>query len=163
MRAGSGGMTMRRTSWRAAVAALPLALLAGAALAQPAEQPSLTAAYGENTVAPVYVGATTIIGQPVAYPAGDLEVTNAIVTIQPGNETGWHTHSVPLFVYILSGTVTVDYGSKGTHTVSTGSSFFEAMDWPHNAHNYGDVPVRILAVYLGVEGATNADPATGPE
>lgn len=151
-------------SWRrAAAVALPLALVAGSVFAQEAAAPSLAAAYGANTVTPIFTGNTTIIGQPVEYATGTTMLTNAIVTIQPGNETGWHSHAVPLFVYVLSGTVTVDYGSKGIHSVAAGTSFFEAMDWPHNAHNYGTEPVQILAVYLGVEGTTNADTEHGPE
>jgi len=146
----------------AAALILPVLMIGGSPVfAQDA--PALPANYG-NLLVPIFTGNQTTIGEPIAYPAeGVPNVTNAIVTVPPGGETGWHLHTVPLYFYILDGTVTVDYGSKGTRTIAAGSGFLEAMNWPHNAHNYGDVPVQILAVYLGVEGVANADTAAGPQ
>ena len=109
------------------------------------------------TVTPVLETSTTIIGQPIAYPAGEAQVTAAIVTIPPGGQTGWHLHAVPLFGYMLQGELTVDYGDKGTHTYKTGEGLMEAMNWPHNGMNKGTVPVRILAVYAGAKGLANAE------
>lgn len=153
---------------RGAIAAL-VALLGtagvGAAFAQPAAptaEPALPEAYAP-LLTPLYTGKLTIVGQEIAYPGGTPRVTSSIVTIAPGAETGWHSHSVPLFAYVLQGTLTIDYGSKGIRSVSAGSSFIEAINWTHNATNYGDVPVRILAVYIGEEGVANADTAAGAE
>ncbi len=98
---------------------------------------------------PLLEGSTDILGAPLAYPEGEAKVTSAIVTLPPGGETGWHSHDVPLFAYILEGALTVDYGDKGTRTYSAGDSVLEAMDWPHNGRNLGDVPVRLIAVYMG--------------
>ena len=110
------------------------------------------------TVTPVLETSTTIIGQPIAYPAGQAQVTAVIITIPPGGQTGWHLHPVPLFGYMLQGALTVDYGAKGTHTYKTGEGLMEAMNWPHNGMNKGTVPVRILAVYAGAKGLANAEP-----
>ena len=110
------------------------------------------------TVTPVLESSTTIIGQPIAYPAGTAKVTAAIITIPPGGETGWHTHVVPLFGHMLDGELTVDYGSEGTRVYKVGDSLMEAMNWPHDGMNKGTVPVRILAVYMGAEGLPNAEP-----
>ena len=107
-------------------------------------------------VTPLLESGTTIIGDPITYPAGTAKITAAIVTIPPGGETGWHTHAVPLFAYMLDGVLTVDYGAKGIHTSKAGDSLLEAMNWPHNGRNTGDVPVRLLAVYMGAEGVPNA-------
>jgi quercetin dioxygenase-like cupin family protein len=101
--------------------------------------------------------AETIISQPIAYPAGTPDVTVAIITVPPGAETGWHVHAVPLVGYILEGTLTVDYGSKGTRTYAPGSALVEAMNWPHDGMNEGNVPVRILAVYAGAKGVPTAE------
>ncbi|MCW5713200.1 MAG: cupin domain-containing protein [Bauldia sp.] len=130
--------------------------------AAPAAETGLPETYA-TLLTPLYSGKLTIVGQEIAYPTGTPLVTGSIVTIAPGAETGWHTHEVPLFVYVLEGTVTVDYGSKGVRAAGPGSSFMEAMNWPHNATNHGDVPVRILAVYIGEEGVANADTAAGAE
>jgi quercetin dioxygenase-like cupin family protein len=125
---------------------------------------SLGLAWGEDavalkpTVAPLLTTSTTIIGQPLVYPAGTAQVTAAIITIPPGGETGWHVHQVPLIGYILEGQLTVDYGAKGTHTYAAGEALAEAMNWPHNGMNKGTVPVRLLAVYAGAAGIANAEP-----
>jgi len=41
-----------------------------------------------------------------------------IVTIDPGEETAWHRHGVPTYIYILAGEVTVDYGEQGQRDAS---------------------------------------------
>lgn len=117
----------------------------------------------QNLLTPLLSSGTTIIDQPIAYPAGTPKVTGAIVTIPPGGETGWHLHEVPLFVYILEGEVTVDYGEKGVKVVKQGESILEAMDWAHNGMNKTDKPLRILAVYMGADGVPNAETATDPQ
>ena len=72
----------------------------------------------------------TIIGQRIAYPTeAPAKVTAVIVTMQPGEETGWHQHDVPMFGYILEGEVTVDYGAKGTRVYRQGRALIEAIDW----------------------------------
>lgn len=99
---------------------------------------------------------TTVIGQPITYPTQKpAKVTAAIVAIQPGADVKWHEHEVPLFAYILDGEVTVDYGPHGTRVYRKGEAIMEAIDTPHDGRNMGDVPVRILAVYLGAEGLKN--------
>ncbi|HZP21581.1 MAG TPA: cupin domain-containing protein [Bauldia sp.] len=136
-------------SRKAAAFYLPLLLLAAMpALAEESAQ-------YQNLLAPILQSSKTVLDQAIAYPAGTAKVTAAIVTIPPGGETGWHTHAVPLFVYILEGAVTVDYGDKGVKVYRAGEGILEAMDWPHDGKNLGDVPVKILAVYMGAEGATN--------
>lgn len=108
------------------------------------------------TVTPVIDASQTILGQPLAYPAGTAEITAVIITIPPGGQTGWHLHAVPLFGYILEGTLTVDYGDKGTHVYAAGDGLLEAMNWPHDGMNKGSVPVRILAVYAGAKGISDS-------
>lgn len=117
----------------------------------------------KNLLTPLLATGETILGQPIAYPAGTPKVTAATVVIPPGGETGWHTHTVPLFATMLEGELTVDYGTKGTKTYKAGDSLLEAMNWPHNGTNRGTVPVKLLAVYIGAEGVANADPVEPPK
>jgi quercetin dioxygenase-like cupin family protein len=134
---------------RAFLAALAALLIAGVASAQ------------DNAIETetLLQTGTTVVDQPIAaYPDGTPEVTSLILTIAPGGETGWHTHPVPLFVHVLEGEVTVDYGAKGVNTYSTGTTFMEAMDWPHNGMNRTDAPVRIFTVYIGEEGVPGSQP-----
>ena len=125
------------------------------------------ASAGENPeysklLTPILESGTTIIGQPIAYPAGTPKVTAAIVVVLPGKETGWHIHAVPLFAYILEGELSVDYGDKGVKVYKAGDGLLEAMNWPHNGANKTDAPVRLLAVYMGAEGASNAEATAAP-
>jgi len=98
----------------------------------------------------------SIIGQPLSYPTdGSPKITAMIVTIAPGEKTQVHKHLVPLFVYILSGELAVKYEGKGTKRFAEGDTFMEAVDWWHKVINDGDVPVRILVVYIGSEKLPN--------
>jgi quercetin dioxygenase-like cupin family protein len=106
-------------------------------------------------VEPLLASEQTVIGETLAYPPGKAKITSSIVTIQPGEETAWHKHGAPLYAYILSGEVTVDYGDKGTKRFSAGGAFMEAMDHWHRGTNLGKEPVRILAVYLGSDQVDN--------
>jgi quercetin dioxygenase-like cupin family protein len=113
-------------------------------------------ARARDSVASLLSTSQTIISQPIAYPTRTpAKVVSAIVTMLPGEETGWHQHDVPMFGYILEGEVTVDYGAKGTRVYRQGEAVMEAIDWPHNGRNTGNVPARILAVFMGAEGVPN--------
>lgn len=142
-------------------AALALPVLA--VLALPAHALDPGAGQYENLLTPLLSGNQTIIDQTIAYPDGTPKVTAAIVVLPPGNETGWHTHEVPLFAYILEGELSVDYGDKGIKVYKVGDSLLEAMNWPHNGINTGDVPVKIMAVYMGAEDKPNAEMVDDPE
>jgi quercetin dioxygenase-like cupin family protein len=79
-----------------------------------------------DTTAPVHISpgvrvvlstGSTVTLEPIRYPSGaPAQITAVEITLQAGQETGWHTHSVPLFAYILEGELTVDYGAKGLRT-----------------------------------------------
>ena len=100
-------------------------------------------------------GSETVLGQEIAYPAGEPVVTAAIVTMVPGQETGWHAHEAPLFAWMLEGELTVDYGPDGTRTYRAGDALLEAFRTRHNGRNSGAEEVRLLAVFMGAEGVAN--------
>ena len=131
--------------------AIALALLAAASVPVMAEgYPAIK----------LYSGNTTVMGEEIAYPsAGKAHVNAMIVTLAPGEKTMLHQHGVPVFIHILEGEVTVDYGDKGKKTFKQGESFLEAMEVTHAGMNSGTIPVKILAVYMGAEGALDVIPA----
>lgn len=98
----------------------------------------------------------TVLGMPFAYPPGEAQITTAVATILPGQETGWHRHNVPVVGYILEGEMTVDYGAAGMKKFHVGQSFVEAFQTRHNGRNLGTVPVRILTVYAGSDHGANS-------
>ena len=98
---------------------------------------------------------SSAIGEPLEYPDGTPQITMAIVTMQPGQETGVHRHDAPLAAYVLEGEITVDYGDKGTKTYTKGDAFVEAFQSPHTGVNTGDGIARILAVFAGSDNVAN--------
>jgi quercetin dioxygenase-like cupin family protein len=106
---------------------------------------------------------STIAGEPIRYPSEAPAVITAVeIMLRPGQQTGWHTHPVPLFGYILEGELTVDYGGKGVRIYRKGDALVEAMNEPHNGRNTGQDPVKILAVFIGMEGMAGTVPALPP-
>ena len=116
----------------------------------------------QNLLTPLLQGGTDVLGAPLSYPDGPVNITSAMVTIPPGGTTGWHSHEVPLFAHILEGELTVDYGEKGTKTYRAGDSVLEAMNWPHNGTNTGSVPMRLIAIYMGGGGKQNTVTVLAP-
>jgi quercetin dioxygenase-like cupin family protein len=115
-------------------------------------------------VTPLLSTGKTVLGQTVSYPVGaPAKVTAAIVAMQPGAETGWHEHDVPLFGYMLEGELTVDYGAKGMRVYRKGDSLVEAIDVPHNGRNTGSGVARILAVFMGADGVPDTVKVAPPK
>lgn len=137
--------------------ALVFAYLAGAA------SEGLRAREAGMPATPLLSSGETVVGERIAYPQGPAQVTAAVVALAPGAETGWHTHGVPVLGYMLEGELSVDYGSKGVRVYRAGDAFLESMRVPHNGRNSGQRPMRILAVFMGAEGAATSKPAKSPE
>lgn len=97
----------------------------------------------------------TVLDQPIVYPAGTPKITAAIVTMLPGQSTGWHKHEVPLFARMLEGELTVDYGEHGTRVYKKDDVLIEAFKTRHNGTNTGAAPARILAVFAGSDSVKN--------
>jgi quercetin dioxygenase-like cupin family protein len=105
---------------------------------------------------------TTVTDEPIRYPSGAAHITAVELTLKPGQQTGWHTHAVPLFGYILEGELTVDYGVKGKRTYRKGEALAEAMNEAHNGRNTGRRTLKILVVFIGADGVPNTSPASRP-
>jgi quercetin dioxygenase-like cupin family protein len=93
-----------------------------------------------------------VIGQRIDYPKGSARITSEIVEIPPGVATPWHEHFVPMYAFVLEGSIIVDYGTKGSKTVKQGEAMIEAVGWPHRGVNNGKKKARILVVYAGADG-----------
>lgn len=107
-------------------------------------------------VQPLLRAGKTVVDEQIRYPdSGAPSISSVIVTMLPGETTGWHTHGVPLFAFMLEGEIEVDYGAKGIRTYKKGDAFLEAMTTRHNGKNKGVTPARVLAVFVGAEGTKN--------
>ena len=99
---------------------------------------------------------TTSNGQPIAYVKSDSpEVTVMTVELPPGAETGWHTHPVPVYAYVLSGSLTIEMEGKITSIFNAGDAIIEVVNTRHCGKNTGDVPVKLVVFYTGAENLPN--------
>lgn len=97
-----------------------------------------------------------MLGQPIAYPKKTpARITSSIVTLEPGQETGWHKHQTPMYAYVLDGTITVEYDAGVVKEYPAGTALMEAQGVWQNGTNKGDSPVHILVVNMGAKGVKN--------
>lgn len=105
-------------------------------------------------VTPLKKTATTTTGQKVSYPKTDSpEVTAVLVEIPVGGETGWHLHPVPVYAYVLSGTLNVEMEKGERFSFKEGDALVEVVNEVHNGRNTGKTPVKLVVFYTGVEGS----------
>jgi quercetin dioxygenase-like cupin family protein len=95
---------------------------------------------------------TTGNGNPIEYLKTDQpEITVMTVDIAPGAETGWHMHPVPVYAYILSGSLTVNIEGYKSLEFKAGEVIIEVMNTRHNGINTGKVPVQLIVFYTGAK------------
>jgi len=94
------------------------------------------------------------------YPAKYLnterpEITVMKVEIKPGAETGWHSHPVPLYAYVLEGNLTVEVKGGKAYHFNAGDAIIEFVNIPHNGKNLGTQSVVLIVFYTGEIGTLN--------
>jgi quercetin dioxygenase-like cupin family protein len=95
---------------------------------------------------------TTVKGQPIRFPQGDNQFTAVLGEIAPGGQAGRHMHPVPLLVYMLEGSLSIEMEGHGTHDVRAGEAFTEVINTWHNGRNLGTTPAKFLIVFAGQDG-----------
>lgn len=96
---------------------------------------------------------TTSIGQKITYPEfADPAVTMLKITIPPGKSTGWHKHNIPVFAYVVKGTLTVELEDHREMKFKEESTFAEMRDTYHNGKNMEDSDLVLIAIYMGGKG-----------
>jgi quercetin dioxygenase-like cupin family protein len=117
----------------------------------------LTAANGAKAaMTDVSKDSVTDAGEPIIYLNTPVpEISSSIVTIPPGTTTEWMTHPVQGYVYVLEGTLIVEF-ADGRHKVfKTGTGFPQARSKWHRGRNDGEGVVRFLAVFFGGKDVPN--------
>ena len=90
------------------------------------------------------------------------------VTVEPGAQTGWHSHHGPVVVVVAAGTMTLyqaDDPSCTGETFTAGEAFVDpGQGNVHNARNDGTVGVSLYATYFDVpvNATSPAIPAANP-
>ncbi len=80
------------------------------------------------------------------------EVVSVTAELEPGGRTARHQHPVPVFVYVLEGTITVQADGGPPRDYKPGQAWMEDINHWHQAFNRGATPVKILVVFMGEEG-----------
>jgi quercetin dioxygenase-like cupin family protein len=88
---------------------------------------------------------------------GDLstpgrEVVQAVAEIQPGGQSGRHTHPGEEVAYILEGTVVIEMDGKPAVSKTAGEGILIPAGTVHNAKNTGKTVARVLATYVVEKG-----------
>jgi quercetin dioxygenase-like cupin family protein len=98
----------------------------------------------------------TISGEPISYLATpNPEISSSIITIPPGTTTEWMTHPVQGYLFVLEGTLTVEYAEGPRKEFKAGHGFPQARSKWHRGRNDGETPVRFLGVFFGGKDVPN--------
>ena len=89
-----------------------------------------------------------------AKPAFDIAVQS--ILFRPGSQSGWHSHPGPVFIQVVSGTMTFYESDDPTCTPivrTAGQSYLDKGDHAHIARNETDTPAQNLVTYFAPPGA----------
>jgi quercetin dioxygenase-like cupin family protein len=103
-------------------------------------------------VTPVLKSTQTASSMAIEYPKGKAELVSVLGQLEPGGRTSLHQHPVPVFVYVLEGTLVVQAQGGSPREYQPGQAFVEDVNHWHQAFNKGSAPVKILVVFVGEEG-----------
>jgi quercetin dioxygenase-like cupin family protein len=91
-------------------------------------------------------------GQAIEYPkSGTPEITALLIEMAPGEQTGWHSHPVPLVGYIMTGELTVYQITGEKRVVHAGENSLESVGVVHNGVNEGKVPCKMIVYVIGLK------------
>lgn len=131
----------------AGVAASVLLLAGCGSGGEEASQETSAAAPSEQVL--IDKAMTDVLNQQLKYPnKGAAEISSAIVVLQPAQETGFVKNKVPTYIYVLEGTLSVEYKDGTIKDFGAGTAFLDAVGSKRNARNQGDNPVRLLTVTM---------------
>ena len=95
----------------------------------------------------------TVLDQRVTYPKKKpARISSETVVLGPGDSTGWRRHRIPVYVQVLAGTYTVDFGEGALVEYPAGTAFIQATKTDYKGTNTHEEEVSVLHVYLGAKG-----------
>lgn len=98
-----------------------------------------------------------------AKPSVDVAVQS--ILFQPGSQSGWHRHPGPVFIQVVSGTMTFYESDDPTCTPivrTAGQSYLDVGDHAHIARNETDQPAQNIVTYFAPAGAALRIDAPAP-
>ena len=85
-----------------------------------------------------------------------LDVATQLITFQPGGHSGWHSHPGPVFISVMSGTMTFYESDDPTcqPVVRTaGQGYLDTGEHAHIARNESGAPATNVVTYFAPPGA----------
>jgi quercetin dioxygenase-like cupin family protein len=146
----------RRAASAAALTALALAVAGGASLVQADPGQS----FAVEAVAQAAIPDGVEIATRGASDAGIVRIT-----VAPGGDGGWHSHSGPVLVTVTKGTATFYDGDDPDctpHQLGQGQGLVEHPGHVHLTTNEGSEPLELYAVSVVPAGADVSLPAEDP-
>jgi quercetin dioxygenase-like cupin family protein len=100
----------------------------------------------------------TVVGRAdVSVPGREAVV--ARVEVAPGARAGRHTHPGDEISYVLEGQAEITLDGQPPRVVKAGESFVIPAGVVHDAHNDGNVTMKLVGVYVVEKGKPLATPA----
>ncbi len=87
----------------------------------------------------------------------NLDMAVQRIVFQPGGQSGWHRHPGPVFIEVVTGTMTFyesDDPTCAPMVRSAGQGYLDAGEHAHIARNESGAPAENIVVYLAPQGAT---------
>lgn len=111
------------------------------------------AQYNKLVVEELLQSEVNSMGQKIMYPeVKDAKVTMKKITFPPGETTGWHKHEIPVFSYIIKGTLTVETEDGKVMQYKENTCFSESYNIYHKGTNKENMDLVVMAIYLGGDG-----------
>ena len=86
-----------------------------------------------------------------------LDVAVQTIDFAPGSQSGWHSHPGPVFIQVVSGTMTFYESDDPSCTPirrTAGQGYLDVGDHAHIARNETALPAQNLVTYLAPPGAS---------
>jgi quercetin dioxygenase-like cupin family protein len=92
----------------------------------------------------------TIADERLEYPSTpDPVISSAVLSVPIGEVSQWMVHPVPAYLYVLEGTLTVEFEDGREYAFQEGEAFLQCRAVWHRGRNFGSRPVKFLAVFMG--------------
>lgn len=99
----------------------------------------------------------------------NLDIAVQRIVFQPGGQSGWHRHPGPVFIEVVSGTMTFYMSDDPTCAPmvrTAGQGYLDVGEHSHIARNESGAPAENIVVYMAPQGAAlridAPDPGTCP-
>src|SRR3989442_8382196 len=83
------------------------------------------------------------------FPKDDLlEARILTATLQPGAASPWHTHAAPVAVYVIEGTITLEFEGRQPRAKKAGEAPTEPLNVKLRTANHGQTPPQDLSFHV---------------